>query len=36
MMKDMADRERLARAVLDFADDLRQVFSENERVSAGA
>jgi LPPG:FO 2-phospho-L-lactate transferase len=36
MMKDLADRERLARAVLDFADDLRQVFSENERVSAGA
>ncbi|HEX5507194.1 MAG TPA: 2-phospho-L-lactate transferase [Pseudolabrys sp.] len=36
MMKDLADRERLARATLDFADDLRQAISESERVTADA
>lgn len=36
LMKDVVDRERLASAVLDFADDLRLTTSEMERASADA
>ncbi|HET7850634.1 MAG TPA: 2-phospho-L-lactate transferase, partial [Pseudolabrys sp.] len=35
-MQNLADRERLARSVLDFADDLRQMELEIERASADA